>query len=102
MSPYGTFSYRPNNLIFVREDFQQLGRSANLATIRRIGSGKSINSPLSVAAMVQQHPMKVGNLDSVLKNPASYKFPTPIPASTPASESLPSRRACQRRQCRAG
>jgi len=37
---------------------------------------------------VQQHPMKVGNLDSVLKNPASYpassKVPTSIPASTPA------------------
>src|SRR5437773_631761 len=38
----------------------------------------------AVAAMVQQHPMKVSNLDSVLKNLASFKFPTSIPASPPA------------------
>jgi len=43
--------------------------------------------------MVQQHPMKVGNLDSVLKNPASYpassKVPTSIPAPTPAQRVAP-------------
>ncbi|HYS50998.1 MAG TPA: hypothetical protein VEM33_03905, partial [Burkholderiales bacterium] len=46
-----------------------------------------------VAAMVQQHPMKVRNLDSVLKNPASYpassKVPPSIPASTPARRVAP-------------
>jgi len=43
--------------------------------------------------MVQQHPMKVGNLDSVLKNPASYpassKVPTSIPASPPTQRVAP-------------
>jgi len=61
-----------DNLIFVREDFLQLGRSA-IATITSYRSGKSISSPLPWPAMAQQHPMKVGNLDSVLQNPASYK-----------------------------
>jgi len=55
--------------------------------------------------MVQQHPMKVGNLDSVLKNPASYPASSKVPTSISGvdsgpGESLPSR--CRRRQCRAG
>ena len=78
-----------DNLIFVREDFQQLGRSAIWQQLRRIGSREIDQLAAVVAAMVQQHPMKVGNLDSVLKNPASYKFPTPIPASTPAQRVAP-------------
>jgi hypothetical protein len=78
-----------DNLIFVREDFQQLGRSAIWQQLRRIGSREIDQLAAAVAAMVQQHPMKVGNLDSVLKNPASYKAPTPIPASTPAQRAAP-------------
>jgi len=35
--------------------------------------------------MVQQHPMKVGSLDSVLQNPASYPASSKVPASIPAS-----------------
>src|SRR5207244_12868567 len=78
-----------DNLIFVREDFQQLDRTAIWKQLRRIGSREIDQLAAVVAAMVQQHPMKVGNLDSVLKNPASYKFPTPIPASTPAPRRAP-------------
>src|SRR5213079_1568470 len=81
-----------DNLIFVREDFQQLGRSAIWQQLRRIGSREIDQLAAAVAAMVQQHPMKVGNLDSVLKNPASYpassKVPTSIPA-TPAQRVAP-------------
>src|SRR5205809_541573 len=77
-----------DNLIFVREDFLQLGRSAIWQQLGRIGSREIDQLAAAVAAMVQQHPMKVGNLDSVLTNPASYpassKVPTSIPASTPA------------------
>jgi len=77
-----------DNLIFVREDFQQLGRSPIWQHLRRIESREIDQLAAALAAMVQQHPMKVGNLDSVLKNPASYpassKVPTSIPASTPA------------------
>src|SRR2546421_9652017 len=82
-----------DNLIFVREDFQQLGRSAIWQQLRRIGSREIDQLAAAVAAMVQQHPMNVGNLDSVLKNPASYpassKVPTSIPASTPAQRVAP-------------
>src|SRR5436309_753000 len=82
-----------DNLIFVREDFQQLGRSGIWQQLRRIGSREIDQLAAAVAAMVQQHPMKVGNLDSVLKNPASYpassKAPTSIPASTPAQRVAP-------------
>jgi len=82
-----------DNLIFVREDFQQLGRSAIWQQLRRIGSREIDQLAAAVAAMVQQHPMKVGNLDSVLQNPASYpassKVPTSIPASTPAQRVAP-------------
>src|SRR5438552_1441224 len=82
-----------DNLIFVREDFQQLGRSAVWQQLRRIGSREIDQLAAAVAAMVQQHPMKVGTLDSVLKNPASYpassKVPTSIPASTPAQRVAP-------------
>src|SRR5437773_1211493 len=73
-----------DNLIFVREDFHQLGRSAIWQQLRRIGSGQIDQLAAAVAAMVQQHPMKVSNLDSVLKNLASFKFPTSNPASPPA------------------
>jgi hypothetical protein len=73
-----------DNLIFVREDFHQLGRSPIWQQLRRIGSGEIDQLAAAVAAMAQQHPMKVSNLDSVLQNLASFKFPTSIPASTPA------------------
>src|SRR5213593_1163702 len=73
-----------DNLIFVREDFHQLGRSAIWQQLRRIGSGQIDQLAAAVAAMVQQHPMKVSNLDSVLKNLASFKFSTSNPASPPA------------------
>ncbi len=82
-----------DNLIFVREDFQQLGRSAIWQQLRRIESRGIDQLASALAAMVQQHPMKVGNLDSVLQNPASYpassKVPTSIPASTPAQRVAP-------------
>jgi hypothetical protein len=71
-----------DNLIFVREDFQQVGRSAIWQQLRRLGSGQVDQLAAAMAAMVQQHPMKVGTLDSVLKNLASFKFPISIPAST--------------------
>src|SRR5256886_845671 len=78
-----------DNLIFVREDFQQLGRSAIWQHLRRIGSREIDQLAAALAAMVQQHPMKVGNLDSVLKNLTSFQFPTSIPASTPAQRVAP-------------
>jgi hypothetical protein len=82
-----------DNLIFVREDFQQLGRSPIWQQLRRIGSRGIDQLAAALAAMVKQHPMKVGNLDSVLQNPASYpassKVPTSIPASTPAQRVAP-------------
>src|SRR5712692_3528568 len=65
-----------DNLIFVREDFHQLGRSAIWQQLRRIG-GQIDQLAAAVAAMVQKHPMKVSNLDSVLKNLASFNVPTP-------------------------
>src|SRR5260370_21978978 len=74
-----------DNLIFVREDFQQSGRSAISHKLRRIGSREIDPLAAALAALLQQHPMKAGTLDSVLKNPASYpassNFPTLIPAS---------------------
>ena len=82
-----------DNLIFVREDFLQVGRSAIWRQLRRIGSREIDQLAAALAAMVQQHPMKVGNLDSGLKNPASYpassKVPTSIPASTAAQRVAP-------------
>ena len=82
-----------DNLIFVREDFLQVGRSAIWQQLGRIGSREIDQLAAALAAMVQQHPMKVGNLDSVLKTPASYpassKVPTSIPASTPAQRVAP-------------
>jgi len=82
-----------DNLIFVREDFQQFGRSAIWQQLGRIGSREIDQLAAALAAMVQQHPMKVGNLDSVLQNPARYpassKVPTSIPASTPAQRVAP-------------
>src|SRR6266550_1672518 len=82
-----------DNLIFVREDFLQVGRSAIWQQLGRIGSREIDQLAAAVAAMVQQHPMKVGNLDSVLQNPAGYpassKVATSIPASTPAQRVAP-------------
>ncbi len=78
-----------DNLIFVREDFLQLGRSAIWQQLRRIGSGEIDQLAAALAAVAQQHPMKFGNLDSVLQNPTSYKVPSPIPASTPPQRVAP-------------
>ena len=73
-----------DNLIFVREDFLQVGRSAIWQQLRRIGSTHIDQVAAALASMVQQPPMKVSNLDSVLTNLASFKFPTSSPAPTPA------------------
>ena len=73
-----------DNLIFVREDFQRVGRSAIWQQLRRIGSAHIDQLAAAMAAMLQQHPMKVGTLDSVLANLASFKFPTATAASAPA------------------
>jgi hypothetical protein len=72
-----------DNLIFVREDFQQVGRSPIWQQLRRIGSAHIDQLAAAMAAMLQQHPMKVSNLDGVLSNLASFKFPTSTAASTP-------------------
>jgi len=48
----GTF-YTGDNLIFVREDFQQLGRSAIGNNYARIGSGEIDQLAAVVAAMAQ-------------------------------------------------
>jgi hypothetical protein len=78
-----------DNLIFVREDFQQVGRSAIWQQLSRIGSREIDQLAAALAAMAQQHPMKVSSLESVLKDLASFKFPTSIPASTPAQRVAP-------------
>src|SRR5919108_2752571 len=75
-----------DNLIFVREDFLQVGRSAIWQELRRIGSRTIDQLAAALAVMVQQPPMKVSSLDSVLQNLASFKFPTSIPATTPAQQ----------------
>ena len=86
-----------DNLIFVREDFQQVGRSEIWQQLRRIGSAQIDQLSAAMAAMLQQPPMKVSNLDSVLRNLASFKSPTSTPASkpappTPASKPAPAQR----------
>ncbi len=73
-----------DNLIFVREDFLQVGRSPVWQQLRRIGSPQIDQLAAAMAAMLQQPPMKVSNLDSILRNLASFKFPTSTPASKPA------------------
>lgn len=78
-----------DNLIFVREDFQQAGRSAVWEELRRIGSREIDHLAAALAAMVREDPMKVGNLDSVLKNPASYQSAGSVPAPTPAQRAAP-------------
>ena len=78
-----------DNLIFVREDFLQVGRSEIWQQLRRIGSRDIDQLAAVLAAMVQEHPMKVGNLDSVLKNPASYKSASSVPAPSPAQRAAP-------------
>src|SRR6266571_1177394 len=77
-----------DNLIFVREDFHQLGRSAIWQHLRRIGSGEIDQLAAALAAMVHEHPMKVSNLDIVLKD-LSFQSPTSIPGSTPAQRVAP-------------
>ena len=74
-----------DNLIFVREDFLQVGRSAIWQELRRVRSRTIDQLAAALATMAQQPPMKVSNLESILKNLASFKFPTSIPASIPAS-----------------
>ncbi|HVH68387.1 MAG TPA: hypothetical protein VM716_11000 [Gemmatimonadales bacterium] len=81
-----------DNLIFVREDFQQVGRSPIWQQLRRIGSAHIDQLGAAMAAMVQQPPMKVSNLDSILRNLASFKFPTSTPASKPIPASTPAQR----------
>src|SRR5205809_1064639 len=71
------------------DDFQQLGRSPIWQQLRLVASREIDQLAAALAAMVQQHPMKVGNLDSVLKNLTSFQFPTSIPASTPAQRVAP-------------
>src|SRR5438876_228522 len=70
---------------------KNLGYPAVLAALR--AKRAILVRHLEAAQVAQQHPMKVGNLDSVLKNPASYpassKVPTSIPASTPAQRVAP-------------
>jgi hypothetical protein len=78
-----------DNLIFVREDFLQVGRSAIWEHLRRIRSREIDQLAAALAAMVHEHPMKVSSLDIVFKNLASFKFPTSIPASTPAQRVAP-------------
>src|SRR5919198_675614 len=78
-----------DNLIFVREDFQQVGRSPIWQQLRRIGSAHIDQLATALAAMVQQHPMKVSNLDSVLKNLASFKPATSTPPPTPPQRVAP-------------
>src|SRR2546421_5924334 len=78
-----------DNLIFVREDFHQLGRSAIWQQLRRIGSEEIDRLAAALTAMVHEHPMKVSNLDLVLKNLTSFKFPSSTPGSTPAQRVAP-------------
>ncbi len=78
-----------DNLIFVREDFQQVGRSPIWEQLRRLGSAQIDQLAAAMAIMVQQPPMKVGTLDSILRNLATFQFPTAAsaPASAPKSPS---------------
>jgi hypothetical protein len=78
-----------DNLIFVREDFLQVGRSPVWQQLRRIGSPQIDQLAAALATMLQQDPMKVSNLDSVLQNLASFTFPTSPLASTPAQRVAP-------------
>ncbi len=73
-----------DNLIFVREDFQQVGRSEIWQQLGRIGSAQIDHLAAAMAAMLQQPPMKVSNLDSILRNLASFKSLASTPASKPA------------------
>jgi hypothetical protein len=77
-----------DNLIFVQKDFQQAGRSAIWQQLSRIGSREIDQLAAALAAMVEQHPMKVSNLESVFKNlastPARRVAPKPAPVATPA------------------
>ena len=78
-----------DNLIFVRKDFQQPGRSAIWQQLSRIGSRDIDQLAAALAAMVERDPMKVSNLDGVFKNLGSFKFPTTIPKATPAQRVAP-------------
>jgi hypothetical protein len=74
-----------DNLIFVREDFRQVGRSAIWQHLGRIGSSTIDQLAAALATMVHEHPMKVSNLDIVLNSLTSFKFPPSAPVSAPAS-----------------
>lgn len=78
-----------DNLIFVREDFLHVGRSAIWQELRRIGSREIDQLAAALAAMVHEHPMKGSNLDTVLQNLTSFTFPTSIPPSTAARRLTP-------------
>ncbi|MGE5804068.1 MAG: hypothetical protein ACM358_17615 [Gemmatimonadota bacterium] len=78
-----------DNLIFVREDFEQVGRSAIWEQLRRKGVWEIDQLAAALAAMVERDPMKVSTLDGVLQNLASFKFPTSIPALAPAKRVAP-------------
>ena len=78
-----------DNLIFVRDDFLQAGRSEIWQELGRIRSREIDQLAAVLAAMVQQHPLKVGNLDSVLRNPASYQSASSVPAPIPAQRAAP-------------
>jgi hypothetical protein len=78
-----------DNLIFVRDDFQQVGRSEIWQQLRRVRSREIDELAAVLGAMVQQHPMKVGTLDSVLKNPASYASASSVPAPSPVQRAAP-------------
>jgi hypothetical protein len=76
-----------DNLIFVREDFQQVGRSAIWEELGRIGSREIDRLAAALAAMAHEDPMKVSSLDMVLKNLTSV--PASVPAATPAPKAAP-------------
>ena len=78
-----------DNLIFVREDFQQVGRSEIWQQLGRIGSAQIDQLAAAMAVMLQQPPMKVSTLDSVLRNLASYNIPASPAASPPAQRVAP-------------
>jgi len=84
----GTFSYRRQSDLRARR-FPAVGSIGDLATITsyRIPGNRSTRRCRGGHGAAA--PMKVGNLDSVLKNPASYKFPTRFRRRLRPSESLP-------------
>lgn len=78
-----------DNLIFVQKDFQEAGRSAIWQDLSRIRSREIDQLAAALAAMVEQHPMKVSNLDGVFRNPASTPAPAPAPRVAPKPPPVP-------------